>query len=1051
MSDDEKKRDRPSFTLQDKLAPWIAHNRETNTFTKLGPYEVKRTVFSSESFHILDPQLDSPNPLFLIHREAFQGVKKEIAKLIVNFPLEGQMSPKHAITLGPEARKSANIPEKAKYYVYSYPIDVQWRHYDETLMNALRKCNCLGSPELMFLIMGGYVYFDGNFKIVTANAVITNQTRKKEEELMKSGLQFGKPEKFPAKFLNQLTLYDRLKIVSWPVLNQLSNPPKFFAWLRPKEELVAPDRERRIFGRHGGFVFLFHSDLDERGEELTGKNCYFPVICKNKECCSEYSNYSRENKNPLSQIGLSDNLTPQNSAENEEQEKEESARAEQEKGESARAKWNKINMLAFNMNEDDDDYEESSGSEEKGWDNMKDAFVRKPSEWPANIRESDTLQHSHSNYKSKKLLMAINEVANIHGLTIEEEEEEEDEEEMMPIPTMMHGTTTAMVKQFEGFTQNVKKLDGRVLGYFLASLPVNVLAKIDLDQVILAPSEDVSPMRVNLRQLLMKNHDHAVRVKAIRELVERDRLWNKVELDNCILELLEKQFENHLKTGSDDEEGVENRLLFSELVRRFYYYVKPVAQAKAELEGRIKEKHWLKIQYRQTLRIIRARFIKIGKNNADYSEYCYLAKIVINFIDPPRKIPFYEDGENSEFKVNESVIIRPLGNEKPRLAVIHEKLPTGDYRIGDSADLGSCRPETVKKGRVQRLFMWTCFRCKNNDEDMWRDIYPPKQWVSCTKCGLVTQKTLSTNRYHLRNLIRDSCYGGIYLGYDAVEKRDCAIKKNLLTQVEARIRIGTNDHVAEDIYKEIKYHTAVSPKDSLITPGILRIYDQFKDDTHHYLILEWADKGELFEHVVQNFQQPTFLQNEPAIALWKVSMKQMFYEICLGVKKIHNEGIVHRDLSLENLLVIENKNYVEGKMPKIRPVICDFGLATEHQRGMFVETVGKVSYMSPECSYGRYHGKPNDIWCLGVILVMMMMGAPPYTKIGDRPFQYLVGGPEKMRRLFKLYKRSHLIPIDAYQVLLGIFVDQEHRMTIERVLETNYCRTAPFPAYHNIY
>jgi len=1036
MSDDEKKRERQSTSWQDNISPWIVHNQETNTFTSLGPYETKRTVFSSESFHILDPQLNSPNPLFLIYREAFQGVKKEIAKLIVNFPLEGQMSPKHAITLGPEARKSAKIPEKAMYYVYSYPMDVQWRHHDKMMMSALRKCNCLDSPELMFLIMGGYVYFDEDFKIVTANALICKQTRKNDEWLMKSGLPFGNPEKFPAKFLNQLTLYDRLKVVSWPGLNRFSSPPKFFAWLGPEEELVAPDRERRIFGPHGGFVFIFHNDLDERREELTGKNCYFPVICKNRECCSEYSNYSHENKNPLTQIGLLDNLISETSIGNE----------EEEKGESPKVKWNKINMLDYM---DDDDIVESSSNEEKGYDNMnmiQGAFERKPSAWPANIRESDTLQHSHSHYKSKKLLMSINEVANQPGLTIEEESEEEN----MPILNMIHETTTAMAKQFEGFTRNVEKLDGRVLGYFLASLPANVLAKIDLDKVILAPSEDVSPMRVNLRQLLMKNHDHAVRVKGIKELVERDRLWNKVELDNCILELLEKQFENHLKRASDDEEDVENRLLFSELVRRFYYYVKPVAQAKAELEGRIKEKHWLKLQYRQTLRIIRARFINIGKDSAVYSEYCYLAKIVINFIDPPRKIPFYEDGENSEFKVNESVIIRPLGKDKPRLAKIYEKLHTGDYRIVESADLGNCRPEIVKKRRVQRLFKWTCFRCKNSDEDMWRDIYPPKQWVCCTKCGLVTQKTLSTNRYHLRNLIRDSCYGGIYLGYDAVEQRDCAIKKNLLTQMETRIRKGTNDHVAEDIDKEIKYHTAVTPKDSPIIPGILRMYNQFKDDTHHYLILEWADKGELFEHVVQNFQQPTFLQNEPAIALWKVSMKQMFYEICLGVKKIHNQGIVHRDLSLENVLVIENENYVEGKMPKLRPVICDFGLATEHQPGQLVETLGKSSYMSPECFYGKYDGKKNDIWCLGVILVIMMIGAPPYTKIGDRPFQYLVGGPEKMKRLFKLYKRSHLIPKDAYQVLFGIFVVQEHRMTIERVLQSDYCRTAPFPAYHNI-
>jgi len=1035
MCDDEKKENvlrlkSDNSAAGDILGTLNTHTRETRTFTKLGPYEAKRTGFNSKSFHLLDPQLESPNPLFLIHREAFQHEKKGLAKLIVNFPLEGQMSPKHAVTLGPAARRHANIPETAKYYVWSYPIDVQWRHYESRLKNALKECNCLGSPELMFLIMGGYVYFDEHFKIVSANALICGQTRRKEEELMKSGsgIKFGKPEKFPAKFLNQLTLYDRLKVVSWPGLNLLSNPPTFFAWLRPNEELVAPDRARRRFGTHGGFVFIFHHDLDEHREELTEKNCYFPVICNNSECCTEFSNYIRENKNPLSLAdGLSLRLSGKISVQ----------KIVEEQKESTRIQKKTLKDIDTPMMPDDDVVEESS--EEKNDSIMEDVFARKASAFPSSINASDRLLHCNSLYNTKRVLSEMGEI----------KESEEDllvpgGGETMALPPMTWGTTSILVKEFEGFAQSAKGLDGRVLAYFLASLPDNVLAKINLDQVILAECDNISHMRVNLQQVLVKNRDHTKRVEAIRNLVKRDRERNKKELDNCTLELLEKQFENHLKTGSDDEEGVENKLLFSELVRRFYYYVKPVAQAKAELEARIKEKHWLKLQYRPTLRIIRAIFTDIGNEDAFYSEYNYLAKIVINFIDPPRKIPFYEDGENSDFKEGESVIIRPIANENPRLAVIHKKMPNGDYKIKDSN-------ETVKKGRVQRLFMWTCFRCKHTDQEMWRDIYPLKQWVSCTKCGLVTQKTLSTTRYQVRNLIRDSCYGGIYRGYDAVEKRDCAIKRNSLVLVEAKTRINTNDHVAEDIFKEIKYHFMVSPKDARRTPGILQMYDEYSDETYHYLVLEWADKGELFEYVVQNFQQPpsAFLQNKRAIGKWKVHMQQMFHEICLGVKNIHSKGIVHRDLSLENLLLIENKDYVRGKTPKVRPVICDFGLATEDQKEGFRDSVGKLGYMSPECLTGRYDGKKNDIWCLGIILVMMMIGAPPYTKSGDKAFRYLVSGPKWVRYLFKQYRRDHLVPEDAYPVLSGIFTDQKHRMTIDQVLETKYCQTAPFATYDN--
>merc|ERR1719233_1042080 len=192
----------------------------------------------------------------------------------------------------------------------------------------------------------------------------------------------------------------------------------------------------------------------------------------------------------------------------------------------------------------------------------------------------------------------------------------------------------------------------------------------------------------------------------------------------------------------------------------------------------------------------------------------------MTFLDPPRKIPFFHDGENYDFKADEQVIVRPLGNEKPKLGIVARKCRNGDYqlknsRMGNSLNLNV---QFVKPHRIQRLFKWSCFRCPNSDREMWRDIYPLKNWVCCMKCGLVTQKTLSTTQYHLRKLIRDSCFGGIYFGYDAENNRDCAIKKNELAMVKAKLRKGTENPVAEDIEKEIKYHNIVCPKNSKVTP-----------------------------------------------------------------------------------------------------------------------------------------------------------------------------------------------------------------------------------------
>merc|ERR1719320_450821 len=156
------------------------------------------------------------------------------------------MSPIHPVTLGKSSKKYANIPDKAKYYAWSYPFDIEWKYIEDQLMSELKKCKCWGCPELMFLIMGGYVYFDENFMLLSANGLICVDDPKNEEELAKSGrgLKFAPSLPFPAKFINQLTPFDRFKAFSWP---GFKDPPLWFAWLRPDEVLVSTDRVRKKF------------------------------------------------------------------------------------------------------------------------------------------------------------------------------------------------------------------------------------------------------------------------------------------------------------------------------------------------------------------------------------------------------------------------------------------------------------------------------------------------------------------------------------------------------------------------------------------------------------------------------------------------------------------------------------------------------------------------------------------------------------------------------------------------------------------------------------
>ena len=90
--------------------------------------------------------------------------------------------------------------------------------------------------------------------------------------------------------------------------------------------------------------------------------------------------------------------------------------------------------------------------------------------------------------------------------------------------------------------------------------------------------------------------------------------------------------------------------------------------------------------------------------------------------------------------------------------------------------------------------------------------------------------------------------------------------------------------------------------------------------------------------------------------------KVIFSKIAKGVKEIHNSGICHLDLKLDNILLDE----------KFNPIICDFGYSIENDNKI-TECRGTPGYMSPEIFKDEpYDGNKADIFSLGVILLIIL-------------------------------------------------------------------------------
>ncbi|OHT05980.1 CAMK family protein kinase [Tritrichomonas foetus] len=146
-------------------------------------------------------------------------------------------------------------------------------------------------------------------------------------------------------------------------------------------------------------------------------------------------------------------------------------------------------------------------------------------------------------------------------------------------------------------------------------------------------------------------------------------------------------------------------------------------------------------------------------------------------------------------------------------------------------------------------------------------------------------------------------------------------------------------------------------------PNIVQINDIFKDKNYYYVIIEYLNGGNLFDYVVRKRR----LDEDEA--------KYYMYRILLAVDYMHSQGICHRDLKPDNILMDDEYNIVK---------LSDFGLSKfinkNIKNGELTRTpVGSPCYASPECLSGEpYDAQKSDIWSCGVILYTLLTGRIPW-------------------------------------------------------------------------
>lgn len=133
--------------------------------------------------------------------------------------------------------------------------------------------------------------------------------------------------------------------------------------------------------------------------------------------------------------------------------------------------------------------------------------------------------------------------------------------------------------------------------------------------------------------------------------------------------------------------------------------------------------------------------------------------------------------------------------------------------------------------------------------------------------------------------------------------------------------------------REIHHHR------QLHHPNITQMYEVIATESSVWIVAELCSGGELFDYLVEKGR------------LAEDETKIMFGQLCLAVAYLHDKGIVHRDLKLENVLLDE----------RCRVKLGDFGFTREFDRGTLMETFcGTTGYASPEMLQGKKYQGPGQ-------------------------------------------------------------------------------------------
>lgn len=227
-------------------------------------------------------------------------------------------------------------------------------------------------------------------------------------------------------------------------------------------------------------------------------------------------------------------------------------------------------------------------------------------------------------------------------------------------------------------------------------------------------------------------------------------------------------------------------------------------------------------------------------------------------------------------------------------------------------------------------------------------------WRQSPNIDLYQFKTPS-EFYKIKYKIGKGCFGKVYLATQILTGCDVALKVISKTNMK-------NKDSRRKIEKEVAILKLVNQDHSII-----KLFEVFEDESSVYLVFEYLPNGDL----VQFFKKrPLFDEEE---------LSPFYYKILKGIRHLHKNQILHRDIKLDNILLDRN----------LQPKVCDFGISSIVEKNKRIyDTGGTPAYLAPEVIKAEgFVCEKSDVWSLGVLLYLLNYGIVPF-KANDMQVLY---------------------------------------------------------------